>query len=264
MNRVRNKRIVSVHDDIRERHRKRQLRKKRTRFVLFCALMALLLLLTACAIAFLTPWFYISEVNVIGNEQVQTADLITASGIKKGESVFAVHLGKVETLLEKVPYIKTVQAKRKLPKTIDLTVTESHATASFEKDGLRVCIDEVGKVVYAGALPPENLISVTGVEIGTYALGEPLIVENQNAFETVLELISIAEENGHRAGIHSIDITKTENIRFTYGQGLTVICGDAYDLSRKILTFIEVVRELPENAKGEIDLRIGSKAYYRP
>lgn len=264
MNNARKKRILSVHDDIRERHRKRQIRKKRTRFALFCVLMLLLFVLAASAVVFLTPWFHVTDVSVVGNAQVEAADLIAASGINKGESIFSYNMHKVENALLEVPYIKTVQAKRKLPKTVVLTVTESHAVASIEQDTLPICIDETGEVVYAGSMPPEGLVTVTGLSVAEYTLGAPLKPENEKQYETLLELISIAEAHGCFSEMHSIDVTKAEDIRFTYGQGLTVICGDAYDLSRKILTFIEVARELPPNAKGEIDLRISSKAYYRP
>ncbi len=255
---------MSVRDDIRERHRKRQLKKKRIRFTVFCICMLLLLFIAACAVVFLTPWFHVAQVNVTGNSQVESADLIEASGINKGESIFAFSMGSVEEKLLKVPYIETVKAKRKLPKTVEIRVEESHAIACIEHDAMQLCIDENGEAVYAGAMPPEGLISVSGVAVETYTLGEPLMSENAAQLETLLELISVAEENGCRDGIHSIDLTQAENLRFTYGQGLTVLCGDAYDLPRKILTFMEVVRELPENAKGEIDLRISGKAYYRP
>ncbi len=264
MKTTRSKRVVSVHDDIRERHRKRQLKKKRVRFTVFCICMLLLLMLAASAVVFLTPWFHVTQVSVIGNAQVESADLITASGIRKGESIFAFRMGDVEENLLKVPYIKAVNAKRKLPKTVEIHVEESHAIACIEKDAIQICIDENGEAVYAGALAPEGLVSVTGMEIEGYTLGAPLETKADAQMGTLLELIALAEENGCREGIHSIDLAQTENLRFTYGQGLTVLCGDTFDLSRKLLTFMEVVRELPANAKGEIDLRISGKAYYRP
>lgn len=264
MKTTRSKRVVPVHGDIRERHRKRQLKKKRIRFTIFCICMLLLLLIAASAVVFLTPWFHVTQVNVTGNSQVESADLIEASGIKKGESIFAFRMGSVEESLLKVPYIQTVRAKRKLPKTVEIQVTESRAVARIEHDAMQICIDENGEAVYAGAMPPEGLVSVLGLSIEKYTLGAPLELKNAAQMETLLELIRVAEESGCREGIHSIDMTVGENLRFTYGQGLTVLCGETYDLSRKILTFMEVIGELPENAKGEIDLRISGKAYYRP
>lgn len=255
---------MSVHDDIRERHRKRQLKKKRVRFTVFCICMLLLLMLAASAVVFLTPWFHVAQVTVVGNSQVESADLIAASGIRKGESIFAFRMDRVEENLLKVPYIKSVSSKRKLPKTVEIRVEESHAVASLEHNAMQICIDENGEAVYAGAMPPEGLISVQGMKIEGYTLGEPLQPENATQMETLLELLRVAEENGCYSGIHSVDLSQAENLRFTYGQGLTVLCGDNYDLSRKILTFMAVVSELPENAKGEIDLRISGKGYYRP
>ena len=83
------RRAVPVHEDIRERQRRRQRKKKRIRFTFFCICIALAIVLAACAIVFLTPWFHVSHVQVQGNAQLETADLIAASEIKKGESIFA-------------------------------------------------------------------------------------------------------------------------------------------------------------------------------
>lgn len=264
MRATRSKRAIAAGDDIRERHRKRQLKKKRVRFAVFCISMALLVLLAACAVVFLTPWFHVSEVTVIGNSQIESANLIEASEIKKGESIFAFSMGSVEEKLLKVPYVKTVKAKRKLPKTVVVEITESRALAYIQKDNLKICIDDMGEAVFAGAEAPEGLISVVGVEFDAYTLGEPLTSQNSEQMEMLMEILRVTAECGCREGIHSIDVTREENISFTYGQGLTVLCGDTYDLQRKILTFMEIRDQLPENAKGEIDLRIDGRGYYKP
>ncbi len=264
MRATRSKHAISAGDDIRERHRKRQLKKKRVRFTVFCICMALLVLLVASAVVFLTPWFHVAEVRVSGNSQIESATLIEASEIKKGESIFAFSMGSVEEKLLKVPYVKTAGAKRKLPKTVIVEITESRAVAYIQKDNLKICIDNMGEAVSASAEAPEGLISVAGMEIDSYTLGEPLVSKNPEQTETLMEILRVAEESGCLSGIHSVDITREENISFTYGQGLTVLCGDTYDLPRKILTFIEIKNQLPENAKGEIDLRIDGRGYYRP
>ncbi len=264
MKATKDRRVIPVHEDIRERHRKRQLKKKRVRFTLFCIGMLFLLFVAGTAVVFLTPWFHVDAVTVQGNAQVESADLIEASGINKGESIFAFSLGSVEENLLAVPYVKSVSVKRKLPKTISITVQESTAVARIEKDAMQICIDETGEVVYAGAQPPENLILVLGTAVEEYTLGAPLTLAEGKSPELLMEFIDAVRELGIAGGIHSVDLTVAENLTFTYGQGLRVLCGDSYDLKRKLLTFIEVAHELPENAKGEIDLRISGKGYYRP
>lgn len=258
------KRTEPVHDDIRERHRKRQLKKKRVRFTIFCFLMAFILLLAACAVVFLTPWFHVSAVAVTGNVQVQTADVVRASEIKTGENIFSVSLKEVEARLAKVAYVKSATVKRKLPDKIEIAITESHAVGCFQSQNTFVCFDETGKIVSTAAQPPEGVMTVEGLEAVKCTVGERIQVKNAQKLDTLLSLIAAAETNGCFTGIRSVDITKAEEVRFTYGQGLYVICGDLYDINRKLLTFMEVVKELPDNAKGEIDLRISSKAYYRP
>lgn len=264
MRATRSKRATAAGDDIRERHRKRQLKKKRFRFAVFCICMVLLVLLAASAVVFLTPWFHVSEVTVVGNSRVESADLIEASEIKKGESIFAFSMGGVEEKLLKVPYVKTVTAKRKLPKTVVVEITESRPVAYIEKENLKIGVDDMGEAVFAGAEAPEGLIRVVGVEFDAYTLGAPLVSKSPEQMEILMELLRVTEECGCIDGIHSMDVTHEENISFTYGQGLTVLCGDTYDLSRKILTFMEIKNQLPENAKGEIDLRIDGRGYYRP
>ncbi len=261
---MKNRRVLPVHEDIRERHRKRQLKKKRVRFIFFCISMLLLFLAAATAVVFLTPWFHTQAVIVQGNAQVDSADLIEASTIKKGESIFAVSLSSVEERLLQIPYVKAATVKRKLPNTIVISVQESTAVARIEKESMQICLDEMGEVVYAGANPPENLILVLGVPVEEYTLGAPLLLADGKAPALLMEFIGAVREVGLLGNIHSVDMTVAENIKITYGQGLTVLFGDSYDLKRKLLTFMEIAHELPENAKGEIDLRISGKGFYRP
>ncbi len=264
MKRIKKDRVVPVNSDIRERHRKRQLKKKRVRFTIFCTCIVLLLALVVAAIIFLTPWFHVNTVIVEGNAQTQAADLIAASGIKKGQSVFAVRMDKVEAAVMKVPYVKTATAKRKLPNTIVITVTESHMVARIEQNGLQICIDEAGEVVNASAEPPAEVLAVTGVEVSGYTPGEPLVPVQEAQFKVLLNFLNVAQDTGCLVGMHTLDVTDTNRITFTYGQGLNIIVGDTYDLKQKWLTFVEAVKNLPANAKGEIDLRIIGEAHYNP
>lgn len=252
-------------DDIRARHIKRQ-KKKRKRRLFFRTFVFLVLLGTALfVVAFLTPWFNIVQITVTGNAQLQSDSIIAQSGIYAGNNIFKISTAQARDQIASMPYIKSVTVKRQLPNKILIEVQESHMAACLPYGGGYVAVDEAGKVLSLMPQPPEGYMQIVGCELIEYKIGQKIKVDADEKFDIILLYIEEFERSELINKVNTLDVTNTVDVKFTFENRLEVFCGEARDVSRKLLTFAEVAyNQLSPNARGEIDLRIEGKASYRP
>lgn len=252
--------------DIRARHLLRQKKKRRKKRIIRTILI-LILLCGACAAAmFLTPWFHITQIDVRGNQKVETEAIASACGVPIGSNTFQVNLSRASELVEKLPYVKTAQISRKLlPTKLVIEVSESTLVCQIPFAGGFVGIDDVGKVVEIESEKIQGIPSILGVNLKDYELGHTAAFEDPIRLETLLMVLSELQETELLSGVTELDVSSVVDIKFMYEDRLRVYCGDTNNLKRKLLTFKEVsLHQLEDNSRGEIDLTIEGKAYHRP
>jgi len=264
---IRRKRKIKQreNEDIRTRHIKRQ-KKKRKRRIFFRAFLLLFLLFSVCAIImFMTPWFNIATIEVSGNSYV-SADAITAqSEIYEGANTFKISTSYANEQIAKMPYIKSVNVERRLPNKIVIEVVESHAVAYFEYFGGYALIDEDARALEIVYEAPKDCIQIVGCELKYFSPGSKISIDSQEKFDIILLYIGELEKTEFCRSVNLLDVTNMVDVKFKFENRLTVFCGESKNLDRKLLTFTEIAyNQLSPNARGEIDLRIDSKAYYRP
>lgn len=253
------------HEDIRARHIKRQKKRRKRKLFIRSFLLIALLATVGGVLLFLTPWFNVAQIDVIGNSQVQTDSIIAQSGVYYGANIFKLSTSYACEKISQMPYIKSVQVKRKLPNKIEINVQESHVAACVANNGGYVTIDEDGKCLEIISQPPENCMQILGFELKEFKPGQKIKVDVDEKFDIIILCISEFEKNEILSSVTSLDITNTVDVKFTYKNRLTVFCGDLNNINRKLLTFNEIAfNQLSPNARGEIDLRIDGKFYYRP
>lgn len=252
--------------DIRARHQLRQKKKRRKKRIIR-TILVLILLASACAAAvFLTPWFHITQIDVQGNQKVDSQTIVSACGIAVGSNTFQVNLEHASSLVEQIPYIKTVDIKRKLfPTKLVIEITESRLVCQVPFASSFVGIDEMGKVVENA---PERIAGVpiiTGVNLQEYELGHEAAFEDEVRMDTLMSVLGELHDAELLEGVTELDVSNLMDIKFVYQDRLKAYCGDSDNLERKLLMFKEVaLHQLEENAQGEIDLTIEGKAGYRP
>ena len=252
--------------DIRARHQLRQKRKRRKKRIIRTILI-LILLAGACAAAmFLTPWFQITQIDVRGNQKIESKAIVSACGIATGNNTFKVNLTRAAAQVEKVPYIKTADIKRKLfPTKLVIEVTESRLVCQIPFASCFVGIDDMGKVVEIASEQIAGIPAIVGVNLQEYELGHKVKFEDAVRLETLMNVIGELSEAELLAGVTQLDITNLMDIKFVYQNRLKGYCGNSENLKRKLLMFKEVaLHQLEENAQGEIDLTIEGTAGYRP
>ena len=217
-------------------------------------------------IAAFTPYFNISQVNITGNSRVSAQEIEQASGITQGSNIFRVKLSSVKRRIQNISYIHSVKVKREFPNQISIEVEESQPAAAVPYLGQYVLIDRYGKALEQET--QENMVNITdiviltGLEIKNFELGEKIIVENERNLKIVLESLSELVHNSLIENTNEIDVTDENGIVYKMNDSkLSVLMGDASDLSYRVKFLKEILNKLGGTPRGVIDFTSKDPTY---
>lgn len=234
---------------------------------LFKKMIGLFLLFVLCAvIASFTPYFNIQKVNITGNSRVSAQEIEQVSGIKTGSNIFRVKLSSVQRKIEDISYVHSARVKREFPNQVSIEIEESQPAAAVPYMGQYIFIDMYGKALEQenqenlGNLP--DIVILTGLEIKNFELGEKIIVENERNLKIVLESLSELVHNSLIENTNEIDLTDENGIVFKMNESkLSVLMGDASDLSYRIKFLKEILNKLGGTPRGVIDFTAKDPTY---
>ena len=138
--------------------RRRKSRKyRRGRFVPLLRVLFFILVCAALAVA-MTIFFKVEQITVGGNDRYTAEEVVDVSGIELGENMFMLNkYDVISRLTRELPYISTVQLRRRLPSTMAIEVTETQAVAAVESAKAWWLIGADGKLLEktdsSGSLP---------------------------------------------------------------------------------------------------------------
>ncbi|MFH1224137.1 MAG: FtsQ-type POTRA domain-containing protein [Pseudomonadota bacterium] len=96
--------------------------------------------------------FNIKEIVVDAPENIKPAEIVTLSGIKKGDGLFKISTREAKKKLLTHPWVKEVRIRRIPMSTIKIRIKSKEVAALGKSDGGLVYIDEYGKII--GKLVP--------------------------------------------------------------------------------------------------------------
>ena len=237
--------------------KKKKKRKMRKGFKVF----VLLVLFTGAAVTLmLSPFFNIKSFVVSGNSQVQTENIIAASGISLGTNAFRADYKKAQSAIYNLPYVASCKVSLSIPDKIKITITESSAAAYVPLDaaagaaGKLVAVDEGGKTLEI--VEPENrqeLPVFLGFDLSNLTLGRHVSDDSAVTGEISSYLNSISQYG--LTMVDTIDLTDRKNVVFTLKSGLMVYFGDQQNFGYNAAYLKETLNHIGENAQGKIDLR---------
>lgn len=219
-------------------------KRRRKRFVLR---LILFFALGTISIAYLfkSGFFNINNINITGNNTLSKELLVNASGINKEENIFKISLSNGEDEIRKLPYIKVVKIKRKLPKTIDINVIERTGVAQIKSISTYMLLDMEGYILELRDNKTENLPTLTGFNINNILPGDN-IFENQNGSK-VEELIGDGDNHNMLSKIHEISYESEENINIILNNGISVAFGPLDNVKYKLRYLNEILIDIEEN-----------------
>lgn len=202
----------------------------------------------------LCPWFNIRQKNVIGNENVSSEEILSQAGLN-GDNVnlFAFNRLKAVKNLKNNPYIESVKISKKLPNIINITVNERKIRGYVQYLKQYLYIDDDGLVIDVEDSYKQPRPIVVGLDFDTFTLGEKLPVDDESAFNTIVELSKLMTKQELLETIIKVDVSDTENIKL-YVNNMIVYFGDIENGSEKLAELKEIVKKIPKEDKGFLHL----------
>ena len=241
----------------RNRRRRRRGLGPAAAFVCFALVLAAL---ASAAVIF----FKIGSITVTGETVYTSEEIIEASGLEKGESMYLFNKFKaISSIASSCPYIDEIRIRRALPDGIEIIVTPCTAAAVIYSDFVYYIIDENGKILEnAGRNQPENMAVVSEGELKNPQVGKTAVFSAEESSKALFSVLNTAKNSGILSDISSIDITKIYDIKFEYLGRFTVELGTADDIERKFKFVSAIIDALGDNERGVIDVSSGETGYF--
>lgn len=231
----------------------------------FIGIIFLVLLLCSGIICFclFTPFFNIEEIAVLGNETVASEEILQSSGIMSGTNIFRTGSKKVKESLSVISRIDDVKLKRRLPKRVDIIVTETAPQLIIPYMTGYVVINERGKVIeIADDVSALSLPHIEGIKIKDAQLSMPVVPEDKVGFEMVMECISILFEDDALKLFRSLDFSNLSNFSAVTHEGTKIIFGKMEELDYKLKFIGSIMPNVDKKDGTYIDVSDPSKGVY--
>lgn len=205
-----------------------------------------------------SPLFYIGDIKVSGNSIVSSSEIIKSLNMGSNPNINAFLSSRAEKNIVANPYIKTAEVTKEYPDTINIKISERipRAYVKVNKMDMYLLIDDEGMILESAGMPKEKLPVIAGLKFSNFAEGQFLEAENKTAFRHVVMISSLYKSNNIPGNLE-VEISDENDIHL-YIDGVDVLFGNLDEANEKMLTVIEVMKKLPKDAKGFLDVKSDS------
>lgn len=206
------------------------------------------------AILSVTVFFNIETAAVKGSSKYKVEQIIEASGINGGDNMIRKNMGKAaEKITSQLIYIETAEIKRKLPSTVEISVTPCVETACMQKDGGFFIVSETGKILKLSEDTQEGLIIFYGANPAEdMDLGMKFASEDENKTEVIYDLLS-RRDSDFVSKITSFDVTDRLNISCVYEDRINIELGVISEIDYKFRLAEEIITtKISPDSKGQL------------
>ena len=219
--------------------------------------------------------FRVRSVEVTGSAYYTADEIRAACGVAQGDNLLTLSRARIAgNIMAELPYVSTVQVTRRLPDTLELTVTEYDVTyAAQGADGASYLITADGKITEKiDETAARGHIAVTGLQLADPVVGQQLTVAGdddvaaQGQHDALCALLQALEEAGLTKKAASVAVPSSYELSFWYGDQYEVKLGNSENLPYKLAYLEKVLESLADYQTGTIDLSFseGSEARFTP
>ena len=242
----------------------------------------LLFILGVLLVLSLTVFFKIESVYIVGTDIYDPVELAEASGVMPGDNLFRIDKEEISAnLVNKYPYIDSVEISRKLPPVVEIQINQSIPGGAVKEGDEYVLITKDGKVLERGIMYiAEDVPLVIGLDTTGWQPGEYLgqwsrtakpenetesqknqreEADSQNKKKaeevekslTTLSYLFEAIESSGFLNITNVDISDRLNIKIMYENRLLLDIGSEAYLSYKLELLNEIInKKLEPDERG--------------
>ncbi len=213
----------------------------------------------------MSPLFNITSVNVQGNINVETNEILEEIDlVALNKNIFLYPTAKYEKKLKENPYFESIKIKRKLPHQIDVQIEER--TLNFYvlySNNTYLYMDNEGIVLDVAQNITKSCPIIKGLDFETFTLGEKLVVSNPDAFESAITISSTIKRYGEFDVPIVVDVTDTSNINIVINN-INVVFGDMSNCDIKVRRCIAAIPEIDPELKGYLYVDdVNRNAYFK-
>lgn len=237
---------------------KRQAKRRRriTKLVFFS-----LIIFVIYSLVYKTNIFNIKKINVTGNKKVVTEEIIKKSTFKENFKIFNFDKKVGIENIEKIPYIKSAEIKRRIPNIVNITVKERVPIAMVSNLDKVIFIDKEGYALeIKDRVEDLEFPDISGIKVNKTKPGQR-VFPDKNLNDQV-EFLELSIKNNVLNRMKYINFSNMNEIILELITGEKVYLGNLNDMEEKLIILNEIVIKLEEdNIKAtKIELRDSSKA----
>lgn len=212
-----------------------------------------------------SPLFAIAEVRVAGVVGQQVDEVRHAAALRPGHNLLTADLRAAEDRVARLPWVRTAEARRVPPSTVQIRATPREPVAVVRLPGAAWLVDADGVVVAGGSREglveiraPNSVLPGVGVEVRDAALRNAIAARNQLP-------------DGLRAAVVRYEAPTERGLRLHLDNGVVVRFGSAEHVAAKARSLVLLLEQARVQAErhganpqedaaedlgvGEIDVR---------
>ncbi len=243
---------------------------RKTRSRMLRAVLVLVLMLAAVAVVLRFTVFNITDIVVTGNRNLSAEEVIRASGLRRGESIFSVSEARVRDRIQSDYRMKFEYLAREMPGTVILSVREREPCCWLTYCGIMYVMDKNRMVLYESENPadkPIDLVEIKGLDVrSNTVVGQFINLGNETQQEIFTELFREMKVLGCLSQVAEVDLSNTSSILLTTRSGYTVWIGERTNIHAKIRSMMLVQDWLSANEMtgGTINVNNPEGPIYSP
>ena len=242
-------------------------RKKRRRNLSVYYFLMLLLTLSVLVVLSLTVFFKITSIEVQGAYPYSESAIISASGIEKEQNLIMLSGETAEkNILDKFIPLDSAKIIKQFPDKVIIEITQAKDYFQIKTtDGLYLTVSTGFKVLEVGTQEKEEIIKVSGLDIGYFESGE-FIDEKLGSDAALLKKITDGLSAGGVSEINSVTFNSSADIRVQiFGGRLEIKLGSEANIDYKIELVSKVISdEIREDETGVVDASIEGTVSFLP
>ena len=259
----------NYNEEISEFSKEQTIKKNNKKFVIIGFIISTIILIAGLVFVMTTPRFYITEIEIEGNDKNSSETYISLTKIELNTTnIFAISKNSIVKNIKENPYVESVEIKRVLPNKLQLNIKEREEAYQIKYNDDYVLLDKQGYVLKISK-EKKDIIELIGLDCIKEEIKECERLKDDDLIklDTVLKIVNQFKYNSIENTINSIDISNKSNIEIIIDNGdKKVYLGDASGLSERIL-WLKTVLEKEGKNKGEIFINGNlneSKVYFKP
>ena len=247
-------------------------KKKKIKKILKTIILVAIIIGGIC-FALISPIFNITDIQVIGNNKINSDTIISLSQLQIGQNIFRFNKNKVVNEIKTNAYVENTKIKRKIPNKIEIIIEEREQNYNVEFLNGYAYINNQGYILEIAEqkLDLPVIMGITTPQEQVVA-GNRLNDEDLEKLETVIQIMNICKSYELDKKVSSIDITNINDLeselktyldKYMEEEKKTIHLGNDSNLTNKMLYVPAILKE-NQGKEGTIYLNGNINGDFKP